>query len=65
MTDLTLYSDEERRESVKEILNLGFVAQLEGEMIDLPLSQKSALKFQNENLTAAVSFTCGYDIYLI
>ena len=63
MTDLSMYSDAERKESVKDILNLGFVAQLEGEMIDLPLSQKSALKFQNENLTAAVSSTLG-EIYV-
>ena len=37
MTDLTMYTPEERRESVKDILNLGFVAQLEGGITNLPL----------------------------
>ena len=66
MTDLTLYSDEERRTSVKDILNLGIVAHLEGDMADLPSSQDSAIQFQSENLSAAVrSLFCEYLSFLI
>ena len=46
MTDLNQYSKLEREESVKDILNLGFTAQLE---------LVGALKFQQENMAAAVS----------
>eukprot|EP00092_Neocalanus_flemingeri_P107952 GFUD01138576.1.p1 GENE.GFUD01138576.1~~GFUD01138576.1.p1 ORF type:complete len:489 (-),score=97.48 GFUD01138576.1:226-1692(-) len=53
--DLVKYIDGERRESVKDILNLGFVAQLEGGTSSLPLSHEAAIKFQNENLSAAIS----------
>eukprot|EP00092_Neocalanus_flemingeri_P017701 GFUD01019149.1.p1 GENE.GFUD01019149.1~~GFUD01019149.1.p1 ORF type:complete len:343 (+),score=73.56 GFUD01019149.1:975-2003(+) len=55
LDDLNMYSDSEKRESVKEILNLGFVAQLENAITNLPLSQESALKFQNENFAKAIS----------
>jgi len=55
MTDLTQYSEKERRESVKDILNLGFTAHLESKVSpDLPQSQNEAMKFQEENLAAAV-----------
>lgn len=68
MTDLTQYSEkvrikekpscrlrQERRESVKDILNLGFTAHLESKVSpDLPQSQNEAMKFQEENLAAAV-----------
>ena len=68
MTDLTQYSEkvriggkspcrlrQERRESVKDILNLGFTAHLESKVSpDLPQSQNEALRFQEENLAAAV-----------
>ena len=56
MTDLAKYSDQERRESVKDILNLELVAHLESiTPPNLPGSQEAAKKFQKENLTAAVS----------
>jgi len=55
MTDLTQYSEKERRESVKDILNLGFTAHLESKVSpELPLTQEEALRFQEENLAAAV-----------
>ena len=56
MTDLGMYSEQERRESVKDILNLSLVACLESDVSPhLPFSQEEAKKFQKENLTAAVS----------
>ena len=56
MTDLTQYSELERRESVKDILNLGFTAHLESQIAPhLPQDQKGAIKFQQENMAAAVS----------
>ena len=56
MTDLAKYSEQERRESVKDILNLGLVALLESDIApNLPGSQEAAKKFQKENLTAAVN----------
>jgi len=55
MTDLTQYSEKERKESVKDILNLGFTAHLESETSpDLPHTVAEAHQFQNENLSAAV-----------
>merc|ERR1719430_2615998 len=55
MTDLTQDSAKERRESVKDILNLGFTAHLESKVSpDLPHTQEEAMKFQTENLAAAV-----------
>ena len=54
MFDQTEYSAQERRESVKEILNLGIVTHMEGQELDLPKSQESAIRFQNSNLSAAV-----------
>ena len=54
MTDLAKYSDQERRESVKDILNLELVAHLESiTPPNLPGSQEAAKKF----LTAAVSIS--------
>eukprot|EP00092_Neocalanus_flemingeri_P107954 GFUD01138578.1.p1 GENE.GFUD01138578.1~~GFUD01138578.1.p1 ORF type:complete len:623 (-),score=105.53 GFUD01138578.1:90-1769(-) len=53
--DLIKLTNAERRESVKDLLNLCFVAQLEGGMASLPLSHEAAIKFQNENLSAAIS----------
>ena len=63
-------SDQERRESVKGILNLGFTAHLESKVTlyhlvlfppllaqtapDLPKTQEEAMRFQEENLAAAV-----------
>lgn len=56
MTDLTQYSEKERRESVKDLLNLGFTAHLETDTAPkLPNSQKDAIKFQSANFAAAVS----------
>ena len=56
MTDLNQYSKLERQESVKDILNLGFTAQLESEVAPhLPQELIGALKFQKENMAAAVS----------
>ena len=63
--------DQERRESVKDILNLGFTAHLESKVQlnhlvllpptmlaqtapDLPKTQEEAMRFQEENLAAAV-----------
>jgi len=55
MTDLTKYSEKERRESVKDLFNLGFTAHLETEEAPyLPLNQEDAIRFQSENLAAAV-----------
>ena len=55
MTDLAKYSEQERKDSVKDILNLGLVAHLESDTPpNLPGSQEAAKKFQKENLTAAV-----------
>jgi len=55
MTDLTQYSEKERRESVKDILNLGFTAHLESKVSpELPMTQEEAMRFQEENLAAAV-----------
>jgi len=56
MTDLNTYSKLERAESVKDILNLGFTAQLESEVApQLPQELNGALKFQQENMAAAVT----------
>ena len=56
MTDLNQYSKLERQEPVKDILNLGFTAQLESEVAPhLPQELIGALKFQQENMAAAVS----------
>ena len=56
MTDLAKYSDQKRRESVKDILNLGLVAHLESVTPpNLPSSPEAARKFQKENLTATVN----------
>ena len=56
MTDLAKYSDQERRELVKGILNLELVAHLESiAPPNLPGSEEAPKKFQKENLTAAVS----------
>eukprot|EP00091_Calanus_sinicus_P001585 TRINITY_DN11596_c0_g1_i1.p1 TRINITY_DN11596_c0_g1~~TRINITY_DN11596_c0_g1_i1.p1 ORF type:complete len:313 (-),score=77.49 TRINITY_DN11596_c0_g1_i1:83-1021(-) len=60
MTDLNQYSKLERQESVKDILNLGFTAQLESEVTPhLPQELVGALKFQQENMAAAVSSQSG------
>ena len=57
MTDLAKYSDQERRDSVKDILNLGLIARLESDTPpNLPGSQEAAKRFQKENLTAAVCY---------
>ena len=56
MFDQNEYSAQERRESVKEILNLGIVTHMEGQELDLPESQESAIRFQNSNLSAAVRY---------
>ena len=56
MPDLAKYSDQKRRESVKDILNLGLVAHLESVTPpNLPSSPEAARKFQKENLTATVN----------
>ena len=67
MTDLAKYSDQERRESVKDILNLELVAHLESiTPPNLPGSQEAAKKFQKENLTAAVSIpSLCYCIFIV
>lgn len=53
---VTIEPEQERRESVKDILNLGFTAHLESRLApDLPQSQEEAIRFQEENLAAAVS----------
>ena len=58
MTDLSTYSKLERQESVKDILSLGLTAQLESETApNLPQELSGALKFQKENIAAAVSYT--------
>ena len=58
MTDLNLYSMQERKDSVKDILNLGFTAHFESEVApQLPQELNSALKFQQENMAAAVIVT--------
>ena len=57
-TTLSKYSDQVRRESVKEMLNLGLVAQMESVTHpSLPHSPEAAKKFQKENLTSTV---CKY-----
>jgi len=56
MTDLQMYSKQERKDSVKDILNLGFTAQFESEVAPkLPHELSGALRFQQENMAAAVS----------
>ena len=56
MTDLHMYSKQERKDSVKDILNLGFTAQFESEVAPkLPNELSGALRFQQENMAAAVS----------
>ena len=56
LTDLHKYSKQERKDSVKDILNLGFTAQFESEVTPhLPQELSGALKFQQENMAAAVS----------
>ena len=55
MTDLAKYSEQERKDTVKDILNLGLIAHLESDTPpNLPGSQEAAKKFQKENLAAAV-----------
>ena len=54
MTDLNTYSKQERKDSVKDILNLGFTAQFESEVApQLPQELSGALRFQQENMAAA------------
>ena len=56
MEDLTKYSQQEGKESVKDILNLGFTAHLESDVAPhLPQDQADAIRFQKQNLAAAVS----------
>jgi len=54
--NITQYGEEEsRRDSVKDILNLGLTAHLESEAApQLPHDRMSAVKFQHENMSAAV-----------
>ena len=60
-TTLSKYSDQLRRESVKEMLNLGLVAHMESlTPPNLPSSPEAAKKFQQENLTASV---CKYNTH--
>ena len=55
MTDLAKYSEQERKDTVKDILNLGLIAHLESDTPpNLPGSQEAAKKFQKENLAATV-----------
>ena len=57
MVDLAKYSEDERRESVKDILNIGLIAHLETEATpELPSSHQAARKFNKNNLSAAVNF---------
>ena len=55
--NITQYGEEEsRRDSVKDILNLGLTAHLECEAApQLPHDRMSAVKFQHENMSAAVT----------
>ena len=46
--------DIRRDSSVRDILNLGITAQMEGNIAILPDSQESAIQFQSTNLSAAV-----------
>jgi len=55
MTDLAKYGEDERRESVKDILNIGLVAHLEAEDSQkMPSTHEAARQFNKENLSAAV-----------
>ena len=55
--NITQYGEEEyRRDSVKDILNLGLTAHMECEAApQLPHDRVSAVKFQHENMSAAVT----------
>jgi len=56
MEDLTKYSQQEGKESVKDILNLGFTAHLESDVAPhLPQDQADAIRFQHQNLAAAAT----------
>ena len=48
--------DPSRRESIKDILNLGFTATMESEVAPkMPMDRVSAIRFQHENMAAAVT----------
>jgi len=55
--NITQYGEEEsRRDSVKDILNLGLTAHMECDAApQMPHDRMSAVKFQHENMSAAVS----------
>ena len=55
--NITQYGEEEsRRDSVKDLLNLGLTAHLESDAApQLPHDRMSAVKFQHENMSAAVT----------
>jgi len=50
--------DPSSRESIKDILNLGFTATMESEVAPkMPMDRVSAIRFQHENMAAAVTST--------
>ena len=55
--NITQYGEEEsRRDSVKDILNLGLTAHMECDAApQMPQDRMSAVKFQHENMSAAVT----------